>query len=72
MDWKEKLARLAEAGFTQMQIAERCRVRQSTISDIARGATKRPNYELGSLLQAMVDELPERASAQPAAAGQGA
>lgn len=58
MDWKNILARLAEAGLTQMQIAERCEVSQSTISDIARGATKNPSYPVGARLQQLLAELP--------------
>lgn len=58
MNWKEKMARLAEAGFTQMQIAEKCGVRQSSISAIARGVTKCPSFDLGTRLQKLVDELP--------------
>lgn len=58
MDWKLTLARLADAGLTQVQIAERCKVAQSTISALARGETKSPSFELGVALQKLLAELP--------------
>ncbi len=82
MDWKNLLARLAAAKLTQVQIAERCGVSQSTISDLARGATKSPGFELGMKLRELLAEVPPDVpandnvappAAQPAAAaGQGA
>jgi transcriptional regulator with XRE-family HTH domain len=50
MDWKQLLTDLAATGMTQQQIADRCGVAQSTISDLRRGATNRPSYELGAKL----------------------
>jgi transcriptional regulator with XRE-family HTH domain len=79
MDWKQTLAQLAEAGLTQVQIAERCGVAQSTISALARGETRSPSFELGAALQKLLADLPapevnaDRVDAPtPAAAGQGA
>lgn len=78
MDWKQVLTRLTDEGLTQTQIAERCGVAQSTISGLARGATKSPTYELGTQLLAILEGLSGPASsssdqqpAEPAAAGQG-
>lgn len=51
VDWVQLVADLAQAGMTQRQIAERCSVDQSTVSDLARGQTKRPSFEFGSALQ---------------------
>lgn len=58
MDWKQLLARLAAGGLTQVVIAERCGVAQSTISALSRGETKSPSFELGAALQKLVDGLP--------------
>lgn len=64
MDWKQLLARLAAAKLTQVQIAEQCGVSQSTISDLARGATKSPSFELGSKLRELAAGLPEEGADQ--------
>ncbi len=53
MDWKKLLAELSEAGVTQTEIASECGVAQSTISDLNRGASKSPGFELGSRLVAL-------------------
>lgn len=53
MDWKKLLQELAEAGRTQVQIAQHCGVAQSTISDLARGNVKSPSFELGTKLVAL-------------------
>lgn len=66
MNWSTAISRLSEAGMTQSKIAEACGVSQSTISDLARGATKSPTYELGKALEKMLDALPQ--GAPPAAA----
>jgi transcriptional regulator with XRE-family HTH domain len=50
MDWKRLINELMEAGHTQTRIGEVCGVAQSTISDLARGASKSPTYELGAKL----------------------
>lgn len=64
MDWKQLLARLAAGGLTQVVIAERCGVAQSTISALSRGETKAPGYELGKALEAMAASLPPPESDQ--------
>lgn len=58
MDWKQLLARLTAAGLTQIVIADRCGVAQSTISALVRGETKSPSYELGKALEKLVESLP--------------
>jgi transcriptional regulator with XRE-family HTH domain len=50
MDWKALIADLVATGLTQIELAAQCGVAQSTISDLHRGASKQPNYELGSAL----------------------
>jgi transcriptional regulator with XRE-family HTH domain len=54
MDWKQLIADLIAAGMTQVRIAEACDVSQSTISDLARGATKSPAYDLGRKLEELL------------------
>jgi transcriptional regulator with XRE-family HTH domain len=51
MDWKALIDELTKAGLTQAQIADECGVKsQSTVSDLARGATKSPTYDFGKRL----------------------
>lgn len=68
MDWKRLIKELNDAGHTQVAIAERCEVSQSTVSDLARGASKSPSYQFGAALAAMHAELaPTPAPAKQAA-----
>lgn len=70
MDWKKLLSDLQAAGYTQTRIAERCEVSQSTVSDLARGATKQPSFDFGSRLLALKTEMEQAAAAgttEPAA-----
>lgn len=57
MNWSSLVASLRERGLTQGAIAERCGVRQSSISALATGATKNPNFELGRRLEQLAKEL---------------
>lgn len=50
MDWKTLLKELDDAGFTQTRIAAHCGVAQSTVSDLARGASKEPSFAFGAKL----------------------
>lgn len=50
MDWKQLIKDLSDAGLTQMQIADRCGVAQSTVSDLGRGVSNSPSFQLGSKL----------------------
>jgi len=50
MDWTRLIADLTGAGMTQAEIAEACGCTQSSISDLWRGETKSPNFDLGSRL----------------------
>lgn len=50
MDWKRLLSDLTSAGLTQAEIALAVGVTQSSISDLARGTTTRPSFELGNKL----------------------
>ncbi|KUZ76913.1 helix-turn-helix domain-containing protein [Burkholderia ubonensis] len=55
MNWQTLVMRLTDrehGGMTQAKLAEVCKCGQRTISDLARGITKRPNADLGlSLLE---------------------
>lgn len=57
MNWKEVIAALTAAGYTQAQIAERCKCAQPTINDLATGTTKDPRDSLGQALRAMHEEI---------------
>lgn len=70
MDWKKLLAELMEAGVLQTQIAAECGVSQSTVSDLHRGATKRPSFEFGDKLRALHAAKCGDAVAKPADAAQ--
>lgn len=47
MDWKKLLSELREVGYTQERIGEHCGVAQTTVSDLARGVTKQPSFDVG-------------------------
>lgn len=53
MDWQSLISDLKARGFRQEEIAVLCKCKQSTVSDLARGITKRPNVELGLALIAL-------------------
>lgn len=53
MDWKALIADLANAGWTQPQIAEACKCTQPTISDLANGKTTDPRHALGERLRTL-------------------
>jgi transcriptional regulator with XRE-family HTH domain len=50
MDWKALIQELLDVGMTQAGIAERCGVKQNTVSDLYRRESKRPSYEFGIAL----------------------
>jgi hypothetical protein len=51
------LAHLKVAGKTQAEVAEACRCKQSTISDINSGRTKDPSFAVGSALVRLARSL---------------
>lgn len=53
MDWQLLISDLTNRGWTQVQIADACDCKQSTVSDIATGATKNPSFKLGQALIAL-------------------
>lgn len=53
MDWKTIISDLVEVGMTQEQIADKCGCAQSTISDLATGATATPRYHIGDALRTL-------------------
>jgi transcriptional regulator with XRE-family HTH domain len=65
MDWKSLIQGLIDAGMTQVQIAAECGVRQSSVSDLFRGKSTRPNYEFGRKLEALHALRAVRPTEQP-------
>jgi len=51
MNWKNLIADLIAMGMTQAEIAARCGCKQTTISDLSRGAANEPRYALGEKLR---------------------
>jgi transcriptional regulator with XRE-family HTH domain len=51
MNWVDLIALLQDAGYTQTEIAQECGCAQNTISDLATGKTKRPNFDIGKCLE---------------------
>jgi transcriptional regulator with XRE-family HTH domain len=51
MDWKKLLQELKAAGWSQAMIAERCKVGQATVSELARGVTVEPGFTFGDALR---------------------
>lgn len=65
MDWKIIIAEIARHGkLTQTQIAEKVGHAQTTISDLAKGNTKQPNYALGCALMNLFEECRASADAE--------
>jgi transcriptional regulator with XRE-family HTH domain len=56
MNWPDLIKRLQAQGLTQVEVARRCGVAQSTVSDLAGGRTKSPGFELGAALLRLVEE----------------
>jgi len=50
MNWKKLLSELNEMGMTQAVIAKECGCGQSTISELLRGITISPTFDLGNKL----------------------
>jgi transcriptional regulator with XRE-family HTH domain len=50
MNWPELIKQLQARGLTQAELARRCGVAQSTVSDLSGGRTKSPSFELGAAL----------------------
>lgn len=50
MDWTALMARLKDRGWTQVALAQRLGVSQSTLSDLHRGDVKDPRYSLAARL----------------------
>lgn len=53
MDWVSLIRELRDSGMSLSRIAEACGSRVQTISDIAAGYTKMPNWKLGDALIAL-------------------
>ena len=63
MNWQTLITELQEAGLTQVQIAEKCNSKQSTISDLLRGDGRAPRYALGASLVALHKRVTRRKAA---------
>jgi predicted XRE-type DNA-binding protein len=58
MDWKQIIAEIQRHGqMTQAQIAAAVECGQATISDLAKGSTKQPNYALGAALLKKLEQV---------------
>lgn len=58
MDWKNIIAEIQRHGeLTQAQIAKTVDCGQATISDLANGSTKQPNYSLGAALLRVLEQV---------------
>jgi len=56
VDFRRVLRALSARGMSQTEIAEACKCRQPSISDIATGKTQDPCYSVGSALIALLTE----------------
>jgi len=64
MDWKELIQKLIDRGMTQQQIAARCDVSQSAISELATGKATRPRFQTGmALIGLLNDSAPSKEAA---------
>ena len=63
MNWPELIKQLQARGLTQVELARRCGVAQSTVSDLAGGRTKSPSFELGAALVKLSQEAPPKQAA---------
>lgn len=61
MDWTKVIGELVDLGYTQPQIAKECNCGQATVSDLARGKTENPHFNIAQALLA----LRERARLEP-------
>lgn len=59
MNLQSVIQELLNLGMTQTEIAEQCNCRQSSISDIATGQTKNPNFTLGTSLLNLLEKKRE-------------
>lgn len=64
MDWKNTIAEIQRHGkLTQAQVAEKVGCGQATVSDLANGITKQPNYALGCALIKVLEDMRRKAKA---------
>jgi transcriptional regulator with XRE-family HTH domain len=64
MNWPDLIKQLQARGLTQVEVARRCGVSQSTVSDLAQGRTKSPSFRLGAALATLAQDT---AAPQPTA-----
>jgi transcriptional regulator with XRE-family HTH domain len=64
MTWVDTIALLQEAGYTQTEIADECGCAQNTISDLATGKTKRPNFDIGKRLERLTAKAKRKLARQ--------
>ena len=66
MNWTELLRDLSSTGLTQVEIAAAVGAHQSTISDLARGKTATPSFEIGDKLRDLHKRVQRRRAKQKA------
>ena len=68
MDWKKLLSELRAKGWTQQLIANRVGASQASVSDLYRGKTTNPTYELARSIELLHEsgELPVASEAKAA------
>lgn len=62
MNWKNLIAEIMAAGYTQDEIADYCDCAQASISDIHRKRTTEPRHALGEKLKQMHAEVVKAAA----------
>lgn len=63
MDWKNIISQLISKGYTQQQLAQKCGCGQATISELFRGETQSPRFDLGRKLLVLLDAPLEQEAA---------
>ena len=67
MNWKNIIADITRAGYTQAEIADFVGISQPSVCDIANGKTKRPAWEIGDGLIRLHRKAARRMRAKVAA-----
>lgn len=62
MNWSKVIGELAELGYTQPLIAEKCKCGQATVSDLARGATANPRFNTAQALLSLLERARRQAA----------
>lgn len=65
MNWRKIIEDLQRAGIRQIDIAARCGVSQSSVSDLKKGRTLEPSYGFGATLLQMHSDAASRSKRRP-------